>query len=52
MVTTFEIYRGTQTGRILGIEPTGKPVEFETVDVMKVVDGQITDHWASGTSSR
>ncbi|GAA5027846.1 ester cyclase [Actinopolymorpha pittospori] len=48
MVTTFKIYRGTQTGRVLGVAPTGRAVEFETVDVMKVVDGKITDHWGVG----
>ncbi|BCB84593.1 ester cyclase [Phytohabitans suffuscus] len=48
MVTTYKIYHGTQTGPILGIAPTGRAVEFETVDVMKVTDGRITDHWGVG----
>lgn len=48
LVTTFKIYRGTQTGPILGFAPTGRTIEFETVDVMKVVDGKITDHWGVG----
>ena len=33
---------------ILGVEPTGRTVEFETVDVIKVVNGKITDHWGVG----
>jgi predicted ester cyclase len=49
MVTTYKIYHGTQTGPVLGVPPTGKAVAFETVDVMKVFDGHITDHWESGT---
>ena len=48
LVTTYKIYRGTQAGPILGVAPTGRTVEFETVDVMKVVDGKITDHWGVG----
>ncbi|MFD7232803.1 ester cyclase [Streptomyces sp. NPDC059881] len=48
MVTTYKIYRGTQTGPILGIAATGRTVEFETVDVMKVEGGRITDHWGVG----
>jgi steroid delta-isomerase-like uncharacterized protein len=48
LVTTYKIYHGTQTGPILGVAPTGRTVEFETVDVMKVVDGKITDHWGVG----
>jgi predicted ester cyclase len=48
LVTTYKIYRGTQTGPVFGVAPTGRPVEFETVDVMRVVDGKITDHWGVG----
>jgi predicted ester cyclase len=48
LVTTYKIYHGTQTGPILGIAPTGRIVEFETVDVMKVVAGKITEHWGVG----
>jgi predicted ester cyclase len=44
-VTTYKIYHGTHTGEFLGVKPTGRVVEFETVDVMRVVDGRITDHW-------
>jgi steroid delta-isomerase-like uncharacterized protein len=45
LVTTYKIYHGTQTGPFLGIAATDKTVEFETVDVMRVVDGRITEHW-------
>jgi predicted ester cyclase len=45
LVTTYKIYHGTQSGPILGVAPIGRTVAFETVDVMKVVDGKITDHW-------
>jgi predicted ester cyclase len=45
LVTTYKIYRGTHRGDFLGVAPTGRPVEFETVDVMRVVNGKITEHW-------
>ena len=48
LVTTYKIYSGTQTGAFLGVAPTGRRVEFETVDVMRVVDGRITEHWGVG----
>ena len=32
----------------LGVAPTGRPVEFETVDVMRVVEGKIVEHWGVG----
>jgi steroid delta-isomerase-like uncharacterized protein len=45
IVTTFKIYHGTHRGEFLGIAPTGKTIQFETVDAMRVRDGKITDHW-------
>jgi steroid delta-isomerase-like uncharacterized protein len=45
LVTTYKIYRGTHTGEFLGIAPTGRTMEIETVDVMRVSGGRITDHW-------
>jgi steroid delta-isomerase-like uncharacterized protein len=45
VVTTFKIYHGTHRGEFLGIAPTGKTIQFETVDAMRVRDGKITDHW-------
>ena len=48
LVTTYKIYRGTQDGPFLGVAPTGRAVEFETVDVMRVVNGKITEHWGVG----
>lgn len=48
-VTTYKTYHGTHEGEFLGIPGTGKRVSFYTVDVMRVVDGKITDHWGVGT---
>jgi steroid delta-isomerase-like uncharacterized protein len=45
LVTTYKIYRGTHTGELLGIAATGRTIEIETVDVMRVVNGKITEHW-------
>jgi steroid delta-isomerase-like uncharacterized protein len=45
VVTTFKTYHGTQRGDFLGIAPSGKIIQFETVDAMRVRDGKITDHW-------
>jgi steroid delta-isomerase-like uncharacterized protein len=36
---------GTQTGPLLGIPPSGKAVQFETMDIWRVENGQITDVW-------
>ncbi|EHK76520.1 hypothetical protein SM0020_18267 [Sinorhizobium meliloti CCNWSX0020] len=45
LVTTFKTYHGTHQGAFLGVQPTGKQIQFETVDAMRVVDGKITEHW-------
>jgi len=47
-VTTYKTYYGTHEGPLFGIAPTHRPIHFETVDVMRVHDGKITDHWGVG----
>ena len=44
-VTTFKTYHGTHEGVYLGIAPTHRKVQFETVDVMRVRNGRITEYW-------
>src|SRR6201988_1995702 len=44
-VTTYKTYHGTHEGTYLGIPPTHRSIHFETVDVMRVQNGKITDHW-------
>jgi len=44
-VTTYKTYHGTHDGTFWGLAPTGKKIRFETVDVMRVRNGKITDHW-------
>jgi predicted ester cyclase len=36
--------RGTATGPYFG-PPSGRPVDFTVIDVCRVVDGRITEHW-------
>jgi predicted SnoaL-like aldol condensation-catalyzing enzyme len=45
LVTTYKTYHGTHEGTFLGIAPTGRKIHFETVDVMRVHNGKITEHW-------
>src|SRR5207244_13512778 len=44
-VITYKTYYGTHEGDFLGIAPTHRKIHFETVDVMRVRDGKITDQW-------
>ena len=47
-VTTYKTYYGTHEGSFLGVAPTHRKIHFETVDVMRVQNGKITDHWGVG----
>jgi steroid delta-isomerase-like uncharacterized protein len=47
-VTTFKTYHGTHEGAFLGVSPTHRKIQFESVDVMRVENGKITDHWGVG----
>jgi steroid delta-isomerase-like uncharacterized protein len=44
-VITFKTYHGTHEGPFYGISPSHRKIQFETVDVMRVQNGKITDHW-------
>jgi steroid delta-isomerase-like uncharacterized protein len=45
LVTTYKTYHGTHQGPFLGVAPTGRKIHFEAVDVMRVRNGKITEHW-------
>ena len=37
--------RGTHDGPFLGQAPTGRPVDIRGIDMVRVVEGRITDFW-------
>ena len=46
-VVTKKTFHGTHTAEFAGIPPTGKEVTLQYVDIMRVRDGLITEHWSS-----
>jgi steroid delta-isomerase-like uncharacterized protein len=46
-VVTKKTMTGTHTGEFNGIPPTGKRVEIQYVDILRLRDGQIIEHWLS-----
>jgi steroid delta-isomerase-like uncharacterized protein len=44
-VVTRKTLRGTHLGPWMGIPPTGKVLDIEVIDVLRLRDGKITDHW-------
>jgi predicted ester cyclase len=44
-VVTRKTFQGTHQGDLMGIPPSGRPVAFEVIDILRVQGGKITDHW-------
>jgi predicted ester cyclase len=45
MVATRKTFHGTHKGEFLGVPPTGKHIAFRTVDLLRVSDGKMREHW-------
>ncbi len=39
------VYRGTHTGELLGIPASGNAVEMHSIDIWRVRDGMLVEHW-------
>jgi steroid delta-isomerase-like uncharacterized protein len=46
-VVTKKTFTGTHTGDFAGIPATGRKVTLQYVDIMRVRDGRIVEHWLS-----
>jgi steroid delta-isomerase-like uncharacterized protein len=44
-VVTRKTFNGTQRGEFMGIPPTGREVAFDVIDIVRVRDGQLVEHW-------
>lgn len=44
-VVTRVTWQGTQRGPLLGADPTGKEVRFTGIDIVRIADGKIVEHW-------
>lgn len=36
---------GTHTGEFMGMPPNGKRIEVDAIDIIRVRDGQLAEHW-------
>jgi steroid delta-isomerase-like uncharacterized protein len=46
-VATKKTFTGTHTVELSGIPPTGRRVTIQYVDILRLRDGQIVEHWLS-----
>jgi predicted ester cyclase len=44
-VATRKTVRGVHHAPLLGAAPTGRPIALEVIDILRIRDGRITDHW-------
>ena len=45
LVATRKTIHATHTGEIMGHAPTGKTVEMNVIDLVRLRDGKYVDHW-------
>ncbi|ETW93002.1 MAG: hypothetical protein ETSY1_41170 [Candidatus Entotheonella factor] len=51
-VWTHKRITGRHTAPFRGVEPTGAVVDFEVMDILRIENGQIAEHWAIAESHR
>lgn len=44
-VVVFMTVRATHTGEFAGIPPAGKRIEVPVIDIFRVAEGQVREHW-------
>ena len=47
-VATRKTFRGTHQGEFMGIPPTGQRVSIGLIDIVRIADGKVVEHWAIG----
>jgi predicted ester cyclase len=47
LVATRKTFRGTHLGELWDLPPTGNRVELEFIDIFRVCDGRLIEHWTS-----
>lgn len=45
LVATRKSFVGTHGGELFGVPATGKPIRIDLMDLVRVSEGQIVEHW-------
>ena len=45
LVATRKTLRGTHRGELWGLPPTDNRVEWEFIDIFRIRDGKLVEHW-------
>ncbi len=49
-VATRKTFHGTHGGEFMGMPPSGRVVSMGLIDIVRVSDGRVVEHWAMGDS--
>jgi predicted ester cyclase len=44
-VVAHTLFRATHTGELLGVPATGRQIEFHSIEMWRVEDGKLIEHW-------
>ena len=47
-VATRKTFHGTHQGEFMGISPTGLEVSTGLIDIVRIADGKVVEHWSMG----
>jgi steroid delta-isomerase-like uncharacterized protein len=47
-VATRKTFHGTHQGEFMGILPTGQQVSMGLIDIVRIADGRVVEHWSMG----
>lgn len=45
-VVTHKLFSGTHQGDFMGLAPTGRQIEFAVIDILRLKEGKVAEHWA------
>ena len=43
----YVVLTGTHRGELMGVQPTGRSVEFSGIDIIRVDGGKVVEHWGA-----
>jgi predicted ester cyclase len=47
-VATRKTFHGTHEGEFMGIPPSGRSVSMGLIDIVRILDGRVVEHWSMG----
>jgi predicted ester cyclase len=47
-VATHKTFHGTHEGEFMGMPPTGRRVSMELIDIVRISEGRVVEHWSMG----